>query len=165
METALASGLIRSAGVSNYCATCLDALQRTARVRPAVNQVQYHVGMGADPQGFISTARRHRLTLQAWSPLGHGGHGSSEILFGNLTTSIGAAHNKSAVQVALKYIVQKRIAVVTKSANPVHLAEDLDLFDFELSAPQMAALDGATFARADTPSFMCDDPPSPKSTA
>jgi diketogulonate reductase-like aldo/keto reductase len=61
--------------------------------------------MGPDPQGFISTARERGITIQAWSPLGHGGHGSDEILHGHLITSIGAAHNKSSVQIALKWLL------------------------------------------------------------
>jgi len=158
MESALAAGLIRAAGVSNYCTVCLKALLSTARVPPALNQVQLHVGMGPDPQGTISMARRHGLTVQAWSPLGHGGHGSSSILHGKLTTAIGAAHNKSAAQVALKWLLSKGAAVVTKSSNPAHLRENIDLFDFDLSAAEVAALDAATFAKDDTPSFMCNDP-------
>jgi len=156
MEAALAANLTRAIGVSNYCGKCLDALSG-ARVKPAVNQVQFHVGMSADPQSFISSNQARGITVQAWSPLGHGGHGSSEILHGPLTTSIGRAHGKSAVQVALKWIVSKGVAVVTKSLNPAHLKEDLDLFDFELSDAEVAALDAATFAKTDTPSFMCDD--------
>ena len=78
-------------------------------------------------------------------------------MHGPLTTGIGAAHNKSAVQVALKWIVSKGVAVVTKSGNPVHLREDLDLFDFSFTPSEVADLDAATFARQDTPSFMCDD--------
>jgi len=157
VEAAAAAGLIRSAGVSNYCSACLSALLRDATLKPAVNQVQMHVGMGRDPQGFVTTAKRDGLLLQAWSPLGHGGHGSSEILKGNLTTSIAAAHNKSAAQVALKWIVSKGIAVVTKSSNPAHLAENLDLFGWSLTDSETAALDAASFAAEDTPSFMCDD--------
>lgn len=158
METALSLGLIRAAGVSNYCKSCLEAL-REAHVKPAVNQVQLHVGMGPDPQGFVSTSRSQGMTLQAWSPLGHGGHGSGEILHGKLTTSIGRAHNKSAAQIALKWILSKSIAVVTKSSNPEHLRENLALFDFALSDAEMSALDAASFSSEDTPSFMCDDTP------
>jgi len=113
--------------------------------------------MGPDPQGFVSTARSEGIALQAWSPLGHGGHGSAEILHGKLTTSIGRAHNKSAAQIALKWILSNSIAIVTKSSNPAHLAENLALFDFELSDTEKRALDAADFASEDTPSFMCDD--------
>ena len=78
-------------------------------------------------------------------------------LSGNLTTSIGRAHGKSAAQIALKWIVQRGIAVVTKSSSLAHLKQDIDLFDFNLTSAELAALNAATFASADTPSFMCDD--------
>ena len=157
LEAAKAANLTRAIGVSNFCAACLDAVIAGGKTPPAVNQVQFHVGMGANPQHFLSAAKSRGVVLQAWSPLGHGGHGSSDIMHGPLTTGIGAAHNKSAVQVALKWIVSKGVAVVTKSGNPVHLREDLDLFDFSFTPSEVADLDAATFARQDTPSFMCDD--------
>ena len=155
MERAVAMGLVKSIGVSNYCKACLECIG--ALRPPVVNQVQTHVGMGADPQHFVSTAAAAGVTLQAWSPLGAGGHGSKQILSGNLTTSIGRAHGKSAAQVALKWIVQRGIAVVTKSSSLEHLKQDIDLFDFNLTAAELAALNAASFASADTPSFMCDD--------
>ena len=92
---------IRAIGVSNYCSACFQCLSGSKEM-PMVNQVQLHVGMGADPQGFRTFAEKHEMVLQAWSPLGNGGHGSTEILSGNLTTSIGKKYGKSPVQVALK---------------------------------------------------------------
>merc|ERR1711879_355284 len=80
-----------------------------------------------------------------------------EILKGNLTTSIGKAHGKSPAQVALKWLVSHKVSVATKSSNPEHLAENLDIFDFEFTPDEMTALDKADFAKADAPSFLCDD--------
>merc|ERR1712048_1058167 len=122
-----------------------------------VNQVQLHVGMGPDPQGFKSFADKNGVKLQAWSPLGHGGSGSDEILKGNLTSSIGKKYGKSAAQVALKWLVSHNVSVATKSSNPKHLAENIDIFDFEFTPEELSALDNADFAKADTPSFLCDD--------
>eukprot|EP00931_Biecheleriopsis_adriatica_P115562 TRINITY_DN91346_c0_g1_i1.p1 TRINITY_DN91346_c0_g1~~TRINITY_DN91346_c0_g1_i1.p1 ORF type:complete len:374 (-),score=89.03 TRINITY_DN91346_c0_g1_i1:75-1136(-) len=147
---------VRSIGVSNYCQGCFACLE-TAQVKPMVNQVQYHVGMGPDPQGFKSFAEQKNFVLQAWSPLGSGGHGSDALLKGNLTTSIGKKHGKSSVQVALKWITTHGLAVATKSSKLEHLKEDLDIFDFELSKDDMAELDAADFAAKDTPSFLCSD--------
>jgi len=158
MEKAYKANLTRAIGVSNYCAACFDCLASGATEMPMVNQVQYHVGMGPDPQGFRSLAQRKGIALQAWSPLGHGGHGSSDILSGNLTTSIGKRHGKTAAQVALKWILAQNVSVATKSSSPKHLREDLDLFDFELTQEDIASLNGADFAKADTPSFLCTDP-------
>lgn len=148
---------LRAVGVSNYCSACLACLDE-ASVLPMVNQVHYQVGMTPDPQGFRSLAEKKGIVLQAWSPLGMGGSGSNPIMHGNLTTSIAKKYGKSPVQIALKWIVAKNVSVATKSSNPVHLAENLDIFDFELQQQDTLALDEATFAARDEPSFLCRDP-------
>merc|ERR1712224_513348 len=118
-----------------------------------VNQVQYHLGMGPDPQGFKSFAQKQDVILQSYSPLGSG---SKDIVHGNLTTSIGKKHGKSSVQVALKWIVSQGVPVVTKSLSEDHLRDNLDIFDWELSESELSQLNAADFAAKDTPSFLCD---------
>lgn len=155
---------LRAVGVSNYCSACLDcfsSMPKTPAVLPMVNQVHYQVGMGADPQGFKTLAEKKGIVLQAWSPLGKGGGGSAPIMHGNLTTAIGRKYKKSPVQIALKWIVSKNVSVSTKSLNPAHLAQNLDIFDFELEAQDRRALDEADFAAHDEPSFLCRDPALP----
>ena len=66
------------------------------------------------------------IVPQAYSPLGD----EPELISGDLVTSISAAHNKSEVQVALRWIYQHGVAVTTKSTNAAHLAQDLDIFDW-----------------------------------
>lgn len=156
LSDAYAQKKIRSIGVSNYCSACFSCLA-SAEVAPMVNQVQLHVGMGQDPQGFRSYAERRNFTLQAWSPLGSGGKGSPEILGGNLTTSIAKKYNKSTAQVALRWLLAHNVSVATKSSNPKHMAEDLGIFGFELSDEDLQALDAADFASDDSPSFLCAD--------
>ena len=114
--------------------------------------------MGPDPQGFLAMNAARGIVSQAYSPIGSGGHGSSDILSGPLTTKIAKAHNKSTAQVALKYLVQLNAAVVTKSSSPEHLKQDVELFDWSLTRRDMKELAAATFASDDTPSFECDNP-------
>lgn len=158
VEAAYKQGLLKAIGVSNYCSECFDCLNST--VKPMVNQVQMHVGMGPDPQGIVSLVKNKNMVLQAWSPLGSGGHGNPEILSGNLTTSIAKAHGKSTAQVALRWLLQHGASVATKSDNPKHLEEDLAIFDWELTDDEMKSLDSADFAKSDTPSFLCNNVPS-----
>ena len=150
-------GLFSAIGVSNYCTQCLQCLKDFA-TQPMVNQFQLHVGMGPDPQGFLAMNAARGIVSQAYSPIGSGGHGSSDILSGPLTTKIAKAHNKTTAQVALKYLVQLDAAVVTKSSSPEHLKQDVDLFDWSLTRRDMRELAAATFAADDTPSFECDNP-------
>jgi len=159
MEEFYSSGKARAIGVSNYCPSCFDCIEST-KVQPMVNQLQYHVGMGPDPQGMMSYCKTKGCIVQAYGSLGNppldprDPGPSHEILYGNLTTSIAKAHNKSTVQVALKYIVAQGIPTVTKSGNPVHLAEDLDLWSWELDPDEMQALQAHRLPHG-SPSFAC----------
>ncbi|GAB5369687.1 hypothetical protein AAMO2058_001426800 [Amorphochlora amoebiformis] len=115
LEDLYAQGKTRAIGVSNYCQSCFSCLNETMKVKPAVNQIKYHVGMGPDPIDLISYCKSQDIVVQAYSPLASG---SPHIIHGNLTGSIGEKYNKSSVQIALKWIVQKGFAVQTGSANP-----------------------------------------------
>ena len=152
-------GMFSAIGVSNYCTQCMQCL-KDFETQPMVNQFQLHVGMGPDPQGFLAMNAARGIVSQAYSPIGSGGHGSSDILSGPLTTKIAKAHNKSTAQVALKYLVQLNAAVVTKSSSPEHLKQDVELFDWSLTRRDMKELAAAMFASDDTPSFECDNPSS-----
>ena len=67
--TALQSGLARAIGVSNFCPSCLEGLRDPL---PAVNQLQWHVGMGPDPEGLMSYCEQHDIIVQAYAPLASG---------------------------------------------------------------------------------------------
>ena len=116
-----------------------------------VNQLQYHVGMGSDPNEIRSYLASHNITMQAYSPLGDN---TTELITGNLTTSIGQLHNKSSVQVALRFLIQSGVPLVTKSDSLIHLADDIDLFSWELSDEEMTELYQAK-TPAGEPSFRC----------
>jgi len=142
----------RAIGVSNYCQSCLDCLFKNSTVVPAVNQLGYHVGMGDDPIGIISYCKSKGITVQAYSPLGDGSH---ELIDGPLVTGIGKTHNKTGAQVSLKWLAQKPVPLVTKADRADFLAEDIDLFDWQLSPGEVSQL-SASKTPAGLPSFMCD---------
>ena len=113
--------------------------------------MQYHIGMGKDPSGLLSYCAGKGVVVQAYSPLGDN---TTELVTGSLVTELGDAHGKSGVQAALRYIYQNGAAVTTKSGNPVHLKQDLDLFGWSLSDAEMAKADAATSPKG-SPSFTC----------
>lgn len=150
-------GKARAIGVSNYCPSCYECLEAMDNLTmPMVNQVQFHLVMGTDPSGFVSYHRAKGIQLQAYSVLANSvtHHASSEIVSGNLTTSIGKAHNKSAVQVALKWVVSQGIPAVTKSSNFDHLQQDLDLFSWNFTTQEKQLLDAHSTPKG-SPSFAC----------
>jgi diketogulonate reductase-like aldo/keto reductase len=157
LEEFLEAGKARAIGVSNYCPSCFACLDANSTVFPMVNQVGYHIGMGPDPSGFKSFADKHGMILQAYSPLGNTPWSQGpdkDILKGSLTTSLAQAHGKSTIAVALKWLVQHGVAVVTKSSNPEHLAEDVDLWSWNLTEAEMASAD--SYHRFGMPSFACN---------
>lgn len=154
MEEFYKAGKARAIGVSNYCPSCFACLEGKATVFPMVNQVGYHIGMGADPSGFKSYADKHGMILQAYSPLGGVEYLQRQILTGDCTTSIGKAHNKSTAAVALKWLVQHGVPVITKSSNPIHLAENIDLWSWTLTSDEMASAD--KYHVLGMPSFACN---------
>jgi diketogulonate reductase-like aldo/keto reductase len=151
MEEFYKAGKARSIGVSNYCQSCFECILAEATVVPQVNQVQYHVGEGPDPIGLKTYADEKGIVMEAYSAMAQG---SSELISGNLTTSIGQKYAKSGAQVSLKWIVQHGWTLTTKAANPKYQAEDIDLFDFTLSDEDMAALDASVVPKG-SPSFFC----------
>jgi len=145
------AGKAKAVGVSNFCPSSLECIMQTATVTPAVNQVQYHVGMGVDPIGVKSASESYGIHLQAYSPLGNG---ESDLITGDLVTSVGNNHGKTGAQVALRWIQENDVSVATKTTKTSHMAQDLDVFNFELTAAEKKQLDAAT-SPSGTPSFMC----------
>lgn len=146
-------GKAKAIGVSNYCVSCFECLVGAPGVTvvPAVNQIQYHVGMGSDPAGIISYCKKNNILVQAYSPLGNGALISDPAL-----KTIGAKLSpaKSSAQVALKWVAQQGYAVCTKADNPAYLAEDIDIVSWNMTATDMASLSAAT-SPAGKPSWAC----------
>jgi len=135
LETAYHQKLTRAIGVSNYCQSCFECLLSSATVVPAVNQIALHVGMGDDPAGLVSYTASKNILVQAYSPLGDGKLPGAEDL-----AAIGAHYKKSAAQVALKWIVDKGLAVVTKADSAKYLSQDFDMWSWNLTAADATAL-------------------------
>ena len=109
-----------------------------ATVPPHVNMLKFHAGMGPDPAGLLTATAAAGALVQAYEPLG----GGDASLFGEpVVVAAAAAHNKSAAQVLLKWVAQVgEHALVTATTDTEYMRQDLDLFDWALSADEMAAL-------------------------
>lgn len=155
LERLLADGRVRAIGVSNFMRAHLEALLQRAEVVPAVNQIELHpyftqpdVQLADDEFGILT---------QAWSPIGgitfYPGWGSHRrnVLNDPSVVAIGAGHSKSPAQVLLRWQLQHGRSAIPKSTNPDRIAENFDVFDFELSADQMTALDALDTGRRHGP--------------
>lgn len=149
LEAFVRAGKARAIGVSHYCRRHLDDILEIATIHPAVNQVQYHVGMGSaggNATDDMAYMRSKGVTFEGFSPLCGpcGGTDAKELISGELVTSIGKKYNKTGAQVALKWQVQNGIPVIPKTSNPEHMRQNADLFDWTLFGGDMHALSQAT---------------------
>jgi diketogulonate reductase-like aldo/keto reductase len=143
LEQLLADGKVRAIGVSNFMVEHLTRLLEKAEVVPAVNQLEQHPYFSqADVQAF---GEQHGILAQAWSPIGgitfyrEGQHTST--LQDPTVVEIAEAHGKSPAQVLLRWGLQHGRSVIPKSTKPHRIAENMDVFDFELTADELAAID------------------------
>lgn len=134
MEELQAEGKIKSIGVSNFFQEHLEALFETAKVIPAVNQIEFHPGYWQ--QELVSYCKKQNITLEAWSPLARGKVFENEVL-----EEIAKAHNKSVSQVCLRWIIQHEVIAIPKSTNPERIKENIKLFNFELTSAEMEKID------------------------
>ncbi|WP_207123948.1 aldo/keto reductase [Actinocatenispora comari] len=145
LETLLADGRVRSIGVSNFMPHHLDELLKQTTIVPAVNQIELHPYF-AQPEVQRADAA-HGILTQAWSPIGgitfYPGWGEHRrnVLDDPTIGAIAAEHGKSAAQVMLRWQLQHGRSAIPKSTNPGRIAENFDVFDFELTADQLARID------------------------
>jgi len=129
-----AEGLIRSAGVSNFKPAHIAALIEATGVTPAVDQIELSPALPR--QATVGYLTQAGVLPQAWSPLG----GAHQVPRSAVVTGIAQARGISPAQVVLRWAVQQGIAVIPKSSDPRRQRENLGIFSFSLSDPEMAAL-------------------------
>jgi diketogulonate reductase-like aldo/keto reductase len=134
-------GLARHIGVANFPSALLEEAIRLCPEPLVTDQVEYHAQL--DQSKLIATLRKHGMVLTAYCPLGRGR------LMNNATLGeIAKAHGKTIAQVALRWLMQqKNVAAIPRSSNTERIAQNLDVFGFELSEAEMARI--AALARPD----------------
>ncbi len=126
-------GKIRAIGVSNFLPSHLESLKARSTVKPMVNQIEFHPGYIQSE--LVDYCRSEGITLQAWSPLGSGAVLKNEFL-----GTIAAKYGKSIAQLCIRYALQNDIVPLPKSLNAERIAANMDVFDFAISADDMAAI-------------------------
>jgi diketogulonate reductase-like aldo/keto reductase len=142
LEKLLADGRVRAIGVSNFMPAHLDRLLDETSVVPAVNQIELH------PYFQQSALQRvhetHGIATQAWSPIGGitSYRGMEKRSFDDPTLlEIARQYGKSAAQVMLRWHLQEGRSAIPKSVKRARIAENFDVFDFELTREQIATID------------------------
>ena len=128
-------GYARHIGVSNFTVPLLDEAVRLSAAPLACNQVEYHPFLKQDR--VLAACRRHDMALVAYCPLARG----SELAGAPPITAAAKRHRRSPAQIALRWLVQQEgVAAIPRSSRPGGIAENIRVFDFSLSAAEMAAI-------------------------
>ena len=137
VEKAVAAGKVRSIGLSNWYVEELEELLPQVSIMPALVQNEIHPYY--QENDVIPFIQQQGIVVQGWYPLGGRGHTQS-LLNDPVITKIAQAHGKSAAQVILRWNLQKGVVVIPGSSNPAHIKENTELYDFELTAEEMAQI-------------------------
>ena len=152
MEKAYRAGKVRAIGVSNFLAGRFFDFAHYVEVKPMVNQLQCNTLI--QQTGIEPILAETDTKMMAWGPLG--GQGVEGIVKSEVLAAIGTKYNKSAAQVALRWLTQRGIVAIPKSTHKERMAQNLDIFDFTLTDEDMAQI--ATMNQHDTGTVNFSDP-------
>ncbi len=126
-------GKAKHIGVANFTTKMLDDAWAVTTEPLVCNQIEMHPFINQDK--VVAASRKHGMAVVAYCPIARGKLDGADAL-----ERIGKAHNKSAAQVSLRYLVQMGVCAIPRSASPDHIKANLDVFDFNLSDAEMAEL-------------------------
>ncbi|WP_043677588.1 aldo/keto reductase [Streptomyces xylophagus] len=151
MEALNRAGRVKAIGVANFYPDRLLDLVLNNEITPAVNQIETHPFFQRTADQELM--REHGVQIQSW---GGFAEGKNDIFTHPVLSEIGAKHDKSVAQVVLRWLTQRGVVAIPKSVRADRMAENFDIFDFELTDDQMAAI--ATLETGATLFFDHHDP-------
>ena len=128
------SGRAKAIGVSNFLVDHLEDILTDSQIVPAVNQIEFHPFL-IQPK-LLKFCREHRIQVEAWSPLMQG-----QIITDPVVQKLAKKYQKTEAQITLRWDVQHEVVTIPKSAHANRIAENAQIFDFELSLEDMNVLD------------------------
>ncbi len=151
LEDLYAKGVIKAIGISNFYPDRMIDLCAFSRIKPMVNQVETHPhNQQIEAQKWME---KYGVQIEAWAPLGEG---RGDLFNNPVIAEIGQKYGKTNAQVMLRWELQRGIVVIPKSVHIERMQENLDVFDFELSAADMETM--ATLDRKQSSFFSHTDP-------
>lgn len=135
MEKAVQTGKVKSIGISNFESERLEELCEAAAIKPSVLQVECHPYY--QQNALKERIAKYGTVIESWYPIGHGDKGLiGEAVF----TKLAEKYGKSNVQIILRWHIQAGNIVFPKTTNPDHMKDNFDIFDFALTADEMAEI-------------------------
>ena len=136
MEELYQAGKLRAIGVSNFGPDRYLDIQHFAKIKPAVNQIETHVFQQQNvAREYL---KKYGCQAESWGPFAEG---RNDLFTNPVLTAIGKQYGKTAAQVALRFLLQKDVVIIPKSVHKDRMQQNFDLFDFSLSAQDMAAVE------------------------
>lgn len=135
LEEAYQAGKLRAIGVSNFYADQLKNLILSTDVKPVINQIE--VNPWYQEHSEVAFAQAEDVQVEAWAPFAEGKH---KIFTDERIAAIGSRYGKSNGQVILRWLLQRGIVVIPKSVHRNRMAENINVFDFELTTAEMATM-------------------------
>ena len=132
MEKAVAEGKVKSIGLSNFESERLEEVLAAATINPSVLQVECHPYY--QQNDLKKRIAPFNTVIESWYPLGHG---DAALIEEPVFTKLAEKYGKTNAQIILRWHIQEGIIVFPKSSNPVHIKENIDIFDFELTEEEM----------------------------
>lgn len=138
MEEAVAAGKVRSIGLSNFPVRKIEQIMEVATIKPAVLQVEINPYWNQHAlKEQLAGIGLGDVVLEGWYPLGHG---DRKLLAEPVFARLAAKYGKTAAQVILRWHYQEGNVTFPKTLNPQHMADNIDIFDFELTDDEMAEI-------------------------
>lgn len=135
MEEAVRAGKVRSIGLSNFPMHKIQQILDVAEIGPAVLQVE--INPYWNQHELKAQLESHNVVFEGWYPFGHG---DAALLAEPVFTRLAQKYNKTNAQVVMRWNIQEGNVVFPKTLNPAHMADNIDVFDFEFTADEMAEI-------------------------
>lgn len=132
MQKAVKDGRVKSIGLSNFESQRLEEVLDIANIYPSVLQVECHPYYQQNE--LKKRVEKYGTVIESWYPIGHGDKG---LINESLFTKLAQKYNKTNVQIILRWHIQQGTIVFPRSTNPVHIKENFEIFDFELTQDEM----------------------------
>lgn len=136
MEDAYKEGKVRAIGVSNFGPDRYLDIEHFSEIKPAVNQVETHVFQ--QQKVAKEYMKKYGCQIMSWGPFAEG---KNDMFTNPVLTEIGEKYNKSAAQVALRFLLQSDVVLIPKSVHKDRMQQNLDVFDFALDTDEMAKIE------------------------
>lgn len=132
MEEAYKAGKVRAIGVSNFYPDRFIDISHFVEIKPMVNQIETHVFQQQKQARKIMT--KYNTQIMSWGPFAEG---KNNFFQNEILLEIGKKYNKSAAQIALRFLIQENVVVIPKSTHKERMEQNFDVFDFELTSEDM----------------------------